>query len=187
MYDTAIIHKYILFCAQSCSPYTPSSLLAVLCRFRPRSLLRRTTRMARSQVRKRLSSPSRRCHHSASNTTSLRVTSDHPPTALPSVPKPETVTAGKDIVDHADAHAATFPPSTEFSGAKEPNASKAKIDRPSCSCSTSGRNLVVCIDGTSNQFSKNVRRANCPLTSRSLMSPLPAAELQCRRALQSPH
>jgi hypothetical protein len=144
--------------------------------------------MTRSQKRKRSPSPPRRGHHSTSNdTTSRRVMSDHSPTALPSVPESDAVAVGKDIADHADAHAAAFPPRTDFPGAKAPNASKAKIDRPSCSCPINGRNLVVCIDGTANQFSKNVRTASCPLTSRSLMRPLSVAELQCRRALQSSH
>jgi hypothetical protein len=35
--------------------------------------------------------------------------------------------------------------------------SDAASSQPSCQCSKSGRNLVVCIDGTANQFGVKVR------------------------------
>jgi hypothetical protein len=53
--------------------------------------------------------------------------------------------------------------------AREPNVSRAKPENPSCSCPTSGRNLVVCIDGTANQFSEKASRFYRPSCRRALM------------------
>jgi hypothetical protein len=60
-----------------------------------------------------------------------------------------------------------FPTSREA----DDSASRAKHDHPSCSCSTSesGRNLVVCIDGTANQFSEKVSKLYFPACRRVLM------------------
>lgn len=59
-----------------------------------------------------------------------------------------------------------------------------------CNCSNQGRNqgrnLIICIDGTSNQFGKNVRSPRVP--EKVVLAPDSfLLEYECSRALQPPH
>lgn len=57
-----------------------------------------------------------------------------------------------------------------------------------CNCSNKGRNLVICIDGTSNQFGKNVRSPRVPENAGQLApDSFFLLEYECNRALQPPH
>lgn len=57
----------------------------------------------------------------------------------------------------------------------------AHTDGP-CDCRKSGRNLVVCIDGTSNQFNERVRNYVINI----FLSSLSSVEYKRRRAIQPP-
>jgi hypothetical protein len=71
-------------------------------------------------------------------------------------PGPGQSTEAERSADVGNIHAEVRVLPNAFRAAKEPDASKASPEHPSCSCPTSGRNLVVCIDGTANQFSEKV-------------------------------
>jgi hypothetical protein len=90
---------------------------------------------------------------------------------LPSGPEtvPSTVEKPSSHTESVRAEERVLPDGSP--AAKEQDASTAKPEHPSCSCPglASGRNLVVCIDGTANQFSEKVSTSYLHSCHRVLM------------------
>jgi hypothetical protein len=84
-------------------------------------------------------------------------------------PQPRSSTEANRSLDEARIRPEVHVLSDDFPTTGEPDTSRAKPEQPSCSCPTSGRNLVVCIDGTANQFSEKVSALYSPSYRRALM------------------
>jgi hypothetical protein len=76
--------------------------------------------------------------------------------AMPAHDSTEYLVHPERTSDGGSIHAEVRVLADDSAAAREPDAPRVKSEHPSCSCPTSGRNLVVCIDGTANQFSEKV-------------------------------